>query len=39
VEGIVTGHAEMPQFVFKPAQITNLLAYMETLGEKKPLEK
>lgn len=38
-EGIVTGHAEMPQFVFTPAQITNLLGYMETLGKKKPMTK
>jgi cytochrome c len=38
-EGIVTGHAEMPQFVFKPVEITNLLSYMETLAEKKPIEK
>jgi len=38
-EGIVTGHAEMPQFVFKPAQITDLLGYMETLAKKKPLTK
>ena len=38
-EGIVTGHAEMPLFVFKPVEITNLLSYMETLAEKKPIEK
>ena len=35
-EGIVTGHAEMPLFVFKPAEITNLLGYMETLAKKRP---
>jgi mono/diheme cytochrome c family protein len=38
-EGIVTGHAEMPLFVFKPVEITNLLSYMETLARKKPVEK
>ena len=38
-EGIVTGHAEMPQFVLKPSEITNLLSYMDTLAKKKPLEK
>ena len=38
-EGIVTGHAEMPQFIFKPQEITNLLAYMDTLAKKKPLQE
>lgn len=36
-EGIVTAHAEMPLFVFKPAEITNLLAYMDTLAKTRPL--
>ena len=34
-EGIVTGHAAMPVFVFNPDEITNLLSYMDTLATKK----
>ena len=34
-EGIVTGHASMPQFVFNPDQIDQLLTYMDTLTVKK----
>ena len=34
-EGIVTGHAAMPQFVFNPDQIDQLLTYMDTLSIKK----
>lgn len=30
-EGIVTGHTDMPEFVFTPEQIDNLVAYLETL--------
>lgn len=33
-EGIVVGHegAEMPEFVFEPDQISDIIAYMDTLG-------
>jgi cytochrome c len=31
-EGITTGHAEMPEFVFEPAEIEAILAYLESLG-------
>ena len=34
-EGIVTGHAAMPQFVFNPDQIDQLLTYMDTFTVKK----
>ena len=30
-EGIVTGHPEMPEFVFTPEEIDAFLAYLETL--------
>jgi len=30
-EGIVTGHAEMPQFVFESPQIEDLIHYLESL--------
>jgi mono/diheme cytochrome c family protein len=30
-EGIVTGHSEMPEFVFKPDEIRDFLAYLGTL--------
>lgn len=30
-EGIVTGHEQMPQFVFEPNQIAAIIAYLETL--------
>ena len=33
-EGIVVGHAVMPEFVLEPAQIQNLLGYMASLGTK-----
>ena len=29
-EGIVTGHAEMPEFVLNPDEINNLLTFMDT---------
>ena len=32
-EGIVTGHAAMPEFKLKPREIGNLLGYMATLGK------
>ena len=32
-EGIVTGHEDMPVFVFEPGQIADLLAFMRTLKE------
>lgn len=31
-EGIVTGHAAMPQFVFDPPEIDALLAFIDSLG-------
>ena len=30
-EGIVTGHEQMPQFVFEPEQIAAIVAYLDTL--------
>jgi len=30
-EGIVTGHAAMPQFVFEPYQVGAIIAYLRTL--------
>lgn len=30
-EGVVTGHAEMPQFVFEPDQVGAIIAYLRTL--------
>lgn len=30
-EGIVTGHPAMPQFVFRAAEIEDIVAYLETL--------
>lgn len=32
-EGIVTGHPAMPRFVFAPAEIDALLAYLASLNE------
>lgn len=32
-EGIVTGHAEMPEFVFSPEEIGELVAYFESLAK------
>ena len=32
-EGIVTGHPDMPEFVFTPDQISALMAFLETLAE------
>lgn len=31
-EGIVTGHNDMPEFVFEPEQVVAIIAYLETLG-------
>lgn len=31
VEGIVTGHNDMPEFTFEPDQITAIVAYLQTL--------
>ncbi len=31
-EGIVTGHADMPEFEFKPKQIMDLLSYIESVS-------
>lgn len=33
-EGIMTGHNEMPQFVFQPAEISDFLAYLETIQQR-----
>lgn len=30
-EGIVTGHNEMPEFAFEPDQVTDIIAYLDTL--------
>ena len=30
-EGIVSGHPDMPQFVFEPAEIQNIIAYLNDL--------
>ncbi len=30
-EGIVTGHPDMPEFVFEPSDIEAILAYLDTL--------
>ena len=32
-EGIVTGHEDMPVFVFEPEQIADLLAFLRSLKE------
>ncbi len=32
-EGIMTGHNEMPQFIFEPPQIRDFLAYLETIQQ------
>lgn len=29
----MTGHNEMPQFVFQPTEISDLLAYLETIQQ------
>ena len=31
-EGIVSGHPDMPEFVFQPAEIGAIIAYLNTLG-------
>jgi mono/diheme cytochrome c family protein len=33
-EGIVTGHAEMPEFQFDPDQITAIVEYLDALGNR-----
>lgn len=33
-EGIVSGHADMPEFVFQPGEIDGILAYLATLKVK-----
>jgi mono/diheme cytochrome c family protein len=33
-EGIVTGHNDMPEFEFSPAEISALIAYLESLRTK-----
>jgi len=34
-EGIVVGHADMPQFVLSPKEISSLLAFMDTFTRQK----
>src|SRR5215207_4485991 len=34
VEGIVTGHNEMPEFVFEADQATEIIAYLDSLKAK-----
>ena len=31
-EGITTGHADMPEFIFEPNEIDAILAYLESLA-------
>ena len=31
-EGIVSGHPDMPEFVFQPDEIAAIIAYLDTLG-------
>lgn len=31
-EGIVSGHPDMPEFVFEPPEINAIIAYLDTLG-------
>jgi mono/diheme cytochrome c family protein len=31
-EGIVTGHADMPQFVFPPADVNAIIAYLKSIA-------
>lgn len=31
-EGITTGHADMPEFIFEPGEIDAILAYLESLA-------
>ena len=31
-EGIVSGHPDMPEFVFQPTEIGAIIAYLNTLG-------
>lgn len=35
-EGIVTGHADMPEFVFQPIEIDGIIAYLETIQVEEP---
>jgi len=35
-EGIVTGHADMPEFTFEPDEIGALLSFLEDLSERPP---
>ncbi len=35
-EGITTGHPAMPEFVFQPAQIEDVIAYLKTLETTPP---
>jgi mono/diheme cytochrome c family protein len=37
VEGIVTGHPDMPQFEFTPAQASAIIAYLKSLEPKRAL--
>lgn len=33
-EGIMSGHPDMPQFVFEPAEIADFLAYLDDLNQR-----
>ncbi len=35
-EGIVSGHPDMPEFVFQPAEIEAIIAYLNTLAPAAP---
>ncbi|MFM9939158.1 MAG: c-type cytochrome [Hyphomicrobiaceae bacterium] len=35
-EGIVTGHPDMPQFVFRPPEINAIIIYLQALRDAKP---
>lgn len=35
-EGIVSGHRDMPQFAFEPAQIDAIVAYLNSIQEPRP---
>ena len=34
-EGVLVGHPEMPEFRFEPAQVDDLLAYIESIQERR----
>lgn len=32
-EGIVTGHSDMPRFVFEPTEVNAIIAYLKSISE------